>query len=215
MSLLLFLATWGLHAASGLSFLLASALTLPTFSLAWLLLERTPSRPRGEGRGEGAAASGWSTLLARAILELRSETVVFAASAFIGQAVLALLMPAHAPAGSLALPIAAWPFALLCVLAIPLVSALAIAPTVAVLLLAQAIAASGVGAERPLTFAIALTSGWSLAIGVSTVSATLLIASRVSALPAREIALGWNRNFTLLMLPLAMGLVSLLYVLGW
>ncbi|HSV77950.1 MAG TPA: hypothetical protein VLK85_01935 [Ramlibacter sp.] len=201
MSALLFLATWALYRTSGLSFLLASAITVPCFSLAWWRLEPGERPPLVPG-------------LAGAVLELRSETLIFSASAFIGQGLLALLLP-DAGRHALALPVGPYPFAVLCVLAVPAVAAFAVAPTIVVLLLAQLVAASGIGVATPLTFAVALTAGWSLAIGISTVSATLLLASNVSALPARQIAFGLNRGFTLVMTGVAVGLVSVLYALGW
>jgi len=201
LSVLLFLLTWGLYRATGLNFLLASSVTVPCFSLAWWLLEPGERQPLGPG-------------LAGAVLELRSETLIFSASAFIGQALLALLLP-DAGRQALTLPLEPYPFALLCVLAVPVVAAFSVAPTIVVLLLAQLVAISGIGAATPLTFAVALTAGWSLAIGVSTVSATLLLAANVSALPARQIAFGLNRGFTLTMTVVAVGLVSVLYALKW
>lgn len=203
----LFGATLLLYQLSGLPFIMASALTLPCFSLLWLALERDPAPTVGPG-----LASRFFQVLT----EMRSETFIFSASTFIGQAIVAIVL-AHADRLGTAWQglLTPLPLALLCVWLIPAIAMLSIAPTIVVLLLAQAVAHSGFGLATPVTFACALTLGWSLAIGISPVSATLLIAGAITGVPPREIAFGWNLRYTLGASVAAAAFVGLLYAMGW
>lgn len=214
MATALFGATLLLYQLSGLPFIMASATTLPCFSLLWLALEREPASATGPAAGPGLPARFFQVLT-----EMRSETFIFSASTFIGQAIVAIVL-AHAggtdQAGSgwqgLLSPLS---LALLCVWLIPAIAMLSIAPTIVVLLLAQAVAHSGFGVATPVTFACALTLGWSLAIGISPVSATLLIAGSITGVSPREIAFGWNLHYTLAASAAAGVFIALLYAMGW
>jgi hypothetical protein len=104
--------------------------------------------------------------------------------------------------------------ALLCLWSIPLVAAVSIAPTILVLIWAQAIAHTGMGTATPLTFAMAMTLGWSLAICVSPVSATLLITGSITGIAPREIALRWNLGFVAACTVAASLMLLTLYALG-
>ncbi len=207
MATALFGATLLLYQLSGLPFIMASATTLPCFSLLWLMLERDPAP---------AAGPGLPTRFFQVLTEMRSETFIFSASTFIGQAIVAIVLANAGRAGTgwqgLLAPL---PLALLCVWLIPAIAMLSIAPTIVVLLLAQAVAHSGFGTATPVTFACALTLGWSLAIGISPVSATLLIAGAITGVSPREIAFGWNLRYTLAASSAAGVFIALLYAMGW
>jgi hypothetical protein len=124
----------------------------------------------------------------------------------------ALLVLGGTHGGGLPLPslVVAW----LCLWTVPLVAAVSIAPTIVVLVWAQAIALSGIGAATPLTFALAMTLGWSLAICVSPVSATLLIAGSITGIAPRAIALRWNLRFVLAAGLGCSAFLAALYLLG-
>lgn len=208
MAATLFGATLCLYQLTGLPFIMASAITLPCFSFLWLAMERPAS-----GAGEHAPAALASQFF-RVLTELRSETFIFSASTFIGQAIVAIVL-AHAGGHADGLHLPPLAFALLLLWATPLVAMFSIAPTIVVLLLAQTLAHSGVGAQTPVTFACALTLGWSLAIGISPVSATLLIAGSITGVSPREIALRWNLRYSLAAAVAASGLIAVFYALRW
>ncbi|WP_295552491.1 hypothetical protein [uncultured Pseudacidovorax sp.] len=208
MSVLLFLATLLLHDATGWSFMACATLTIPALSLAWALGQSTPpSATPGRGRGARSALSHFFEVLT----ETRSEIFVFSSALFIGQAVLAAARALGLGDGA-GLP--GWLLPLLCLVSIPLVAALSVAPTIAVLIWAQVFAGAASALAAPLTHALALTLGWSLAITVSPVSATLLLAGAMTGVPPREIALGWNLGFVLRSAVVAGLLLAGLYRLG-
>ena len=202
----LFLATFALYELSGWGFMMCAAAVLPCFSLLWLLAIR--------GGGAGVMPSRSSPAEFFAVLtETRSETFIFSASTFIGQAIVTLAL-AFAPAWMAGAGISPLWMALLCLWSIPLVAAVSIAPTILVLIWAQAIAHTGMGTATPLTFAMAMTLGWSLAICVSPVSATLLITGSITGIAPREIAMRWNLGFVAACTVAASLMLLTLYALG-
>ncbi|WP_234197615.1 hypothetical protein [Pseudacidovorax sp. NFM-22] len=207
MSVLLFLATLLLHHATGWSFMACATLTIPALSLAWALGQSTPPSTTAEREGVRLALSHFFEVLT----ETRSEIFVFSSALFIGQAVLAVARALGLGDGA-GLP--GWLLPLLCLVSIPLVAALSVAPTIAVLIWAQVFAGTASALAAPLTHALALTLGWSLAIMVSPVSATLLLAGAMTGVPPREIALGWNLGFVLRSAVVAGLLLAGLYRLG-
>lgn len=206
-SVLLFMATWGLHRLSGWPFMTAASLTLPTCSMLWLLAERVPPVPRGDRR-----QPSWQTFFS-VLTETRSEVLIFSASIFIGQATLASVQALGGETWWSALPV--WLLPLLCLWSVPAIAALSVAPTILVLVWAQLFAQMPAALAMPLVHAMALTLGWSLAICVSPVSATLLVASSITGLTAGDIARRWNAGFVVRSGALASALLLLLYRLGW
>lgn len=210
MSVLLFLATLLLHGSTGWSFMACATLTIPALSLAWALAQ-SPT-PRTAGRNGRAGARAALSHFFEVLTETRSEIFVFSSAIFIGQGVLAVAHAAGLGAGGGGLP--GWLLPLLCLVSIPLVASLSVAPTIAVLIWAQVFADTVSALAAPLTHALALTLGWSLAITVSPVSATLLLAGAMTGVPPREIALGWNRGFVLRSGLVAGAVLAGLYALG-
>lgn len=203
----LFAATFSLYELSGWSFMMCAAVALPCFSLLWLLAMRRSGK-------EGVTPSRSSIAEFFAVLtETRSETFIFSASTFIGQSIVALAL-AFVPAGAYGSGVSPLWMAVLCLWSIPLVAAVSIAPTIVVLMWAQAIAHTGMGAATPLTFALAMTLGWSLAICASPVSATLLITGSITGIAPREIALRWNLGFVVACSGAASLMLVALYALG-
>lgn len=210
MSVLLFLATLLLHGSTGWSFMACATLTIPALSLAWALAQSRA--PRTAGRNGRAGARAALSHFFEVLTETRSEIFVFSSAIFIGQGVLAVAHAAGLGAGGAGLP--GWLLPLLCLVSIPLVASLSVAPTIAVLIWAQVFAGTASALAAPLTHALALTLGWSLAITVSPVSATLLLAGAMTGVPPREIALGWNRGFVLRSGLVAGAVLAGLYALG-
>ncbi|WP_295523083.1 hypothetical protein [uncultured Pseudacidovorax sp.] len=210
MSVLLFLATLSLHSATGWSFMACATLTIPALSLAWALAQSRAPRTAGQ-KGRAGARAALSHFF-EVLTETRSEIFIFSSAIFIGQGVLAVAHAAGLGAGGASLP--GWLLPLLCLVSIPLVASLSVAPTIAVLIWAQVFAGTASALAAPLTHALALTLGWSLAITVSPVSATLLLAGAMTGVPPREIALGWNRSFVLRSGLVAGAVLAGLYALG-
>ncbi|MFP5472512.1 MAG: hypothetical protein ACLGJD_02645 [Gammaproteobacteria bacterium] len=210
MSVLLFLATLLLHGSTGWSFMACATLTIPALSLAWALAQSRAPRTAGQN-GRASARAALSHFF-EVLTETRSEIFVFSSAIFIGQGVLAVAHAAGLGAGGGGLP--GWLLPLLCLVSIPLVASLSVAPTIAVLIWAQVFTGTASALAAPLTHALALTLGWSLAITVSPVSATLLLAGAMTGVPPREIALGWNRGFVLRSGLVAGAVLAGLYALG-
>lgn len=205
LSALLFAVTLAVHRVTGWSFMTAASLCIPGLSLAWLAAEARQSRPSPAWRAEAQAFFAVLT-------ETRSEVFIFSASTVIGLGILTAVHAAGLASALGALPPWAWP--LLCVWSIPIIAAASVPPTIAVLVWAQFFAQTPSALAAPLTHAMALTLGWSLAIGVSPVSATLLITGSITGIEPRDIARHWNRSFVLSGAVMATAMLAGLYGLG-
>ena len=206
---LLMVMTIVLHTILNVSFVVATILILPVFSVAWLLLE-----------GEENHVSASQTLrtglrgIFATLSDMRTEATFFAAATLIGAA-LTLFISAIpgwdsiAESRDLGLPIL-----IFCLLAIPVTAAVAIPHTIVVVLVAQLFGHSPLGAAHPMALALTLTIGWALAIAVSPISATTLITAAQAGVKSHIVGLVWNRRYVLIQTSVALLIVSATYVAG-
>ncbi|MCX8995565.1 hypothetical protein NOF55_00400 [Rhizobiaceae bacterium BDR2-2] len=198
-----------LHDLLSVSFIVATILILPVFSVVWLLLE-------GDGSGQPATTTlriGMKGIFAT-LADMRTEATFFAAATVIGAA-LTIFISAVPGWDSIAESRSAGlPILILCLLAVPVTAALAIPHTIVIVLAAQLFGHSPLGAGHPMALALALTIGWSLAIAVSPVSATTLITAAQAGVRSHVVGLVWNRRYVLIQAAVSIVMVSLAYVAG-
>lgn len=215
MSALLLAACTSIHYAFGIPFVLATAITLPAFSLAWLYGEPggQDDRPR-QHASHDVREPGIASQYLEALTALRSETFVFVASAMIGQAIIVPMLSRASP--TMAASVTSQPFlvAIATLTIIPALGLLSVASAVIVVLLAQFMLLTGIGATMPLTFALSLALGWSLAIGLAPVSATLLVAGHLSGIAPAWIGRRWNLAHVSRLWLVCAALISGAYALG-
>lgn len=198
-----------LHNLLSVSFVVATILILPVFSVAWLLLE-------GGERGVSAAATlraGLGGIFAT-LSDMRTEATFFAAATLIGAALTIFISAVPgwnriAEGQDFGLPIL-----IFCLLAIPAAAAVAIPHTIVVVLAAQLFGHGPLGAAHPMALALTLTIGWALAIAVSPISATTLITAAQAGVPSHVVGLVWNRRYVLTQASVALLIVSAAYVAG-
>lgn len=177
---------------AGLASAIAATLVVPLIALGWMWLQRGRLAP--PARAVSTARTAWRQMILT-LPDARPEIAVFSAAAFIGTAVGRLVeetgmahdLLSQGVGSGVVLAAALW--------IVVLAGQLSIAPTVTVLVIGHALAPTPLGIEAPLVAALALNIGWGLTIATSPVSATLLVAARVSRLPGRRIGLGWNGPF--------------------
>lgn len=207
--LLLMVTTIALHTALSVSFVVATILVLPVFSVAWLLLESEeddqPSLP--------ALGKGLQGIFAT-LADMRTEATFFAAATLIGAALTIFIsaIPGWttiAQGGDFGLPIL-----ILCLFAIPLTAAAAIPHTIVVVLVAQLFGHSPLGAQHPIALALTLTIGWALAIAVSPISATTLITAAQAGVKSHVVGLVWNRRYVMIQMSFSLLIIAAVYVAG-
>lgn len=196
----------GLHAWAGVNFTLASVAILPVFAGVWILLDSGPDKPSRYTELKGALGG---------LSDLRTESAIFLSANVIGAAIsLALVsLPGWDAASVSAYP--ALPILLAGLLVIPLAAACFIPNTILVVILAQLLGSSPIGAEHPLALGVTLTVAWATAISVSPISAMCLITGSQSGVSSRRVAWRWNVPFALSVLALAAALISALVALGY
>lgn len=206
---LLMVMTIVLHTILDVSFVVATILILPVFSVAWLLLE-----------GEENHVSAVQTLrtgmrgIFATLSDMRTEATFFAAATLIGAALTLFISAipgweAIAESRNFGLPIL-----ILCLLALPATAAMAIPHTIVVVLVAQLFGHSPLGVAHPMALALTLTIGWALAIAVSPISATTLITAAQAGVKSHIVGLVWNRRYVLIQTSVALLIVSAAYVAG-
>lgn len=207
--LFLMVTTVILHSILSVSFVVATILVLPVFSIAWLLLE-------GEEKGVGPATTLRADLngIFATLADMRTEASFFAAATLIGAALTIFIsaLPgwdAIAKGGDFGLPIL-----IACLLAIPFAAAVAIPHTIVVVLAAQLFGHSPLGAEHPMALALTLTVGWALAIAISPISATTLLTAAQAGVKSHLVGLVWNRRYVLIQTSIALLIISATYVAG-
>jgi len=193
------------HRLLGLGFTLASVTVLPAVALIWLAIEGKAEGP-DFGARLGEAVSG--------LADLRSEATLFLAANVIG-AGLAIaieaspLWPVLNSGGFATLPVL-----LATLVLIPGTAASYLPNTIMVVLAAQVFGGTKLGLTHPLSLALTLCIGWSMAICVNPISAMNLVSGRFCGVSGSTVALRWNVPFALMMLIAAAGLISAVYACG-
>lgn len=195
-SVLLFSTTF-VYLTTGLAFLTIATVLIPLFSAVWLFLEPGAA-------GERPAPS----ILMSRLGDMNNEMFIFASSTIIG-AIVGVTLASHGSEGGLVFDSVLLPPVVL--IAIWGLAAISLPPSVPVILMAQLLAAAPLAAEHALSLALALSAGWALGMLVSPVSATLLLASRITQRPSYEIAWSWNRGYSVLALILSALTLMLIY----
>jgi hypothetical protein len=181
-------------------FILATSMAVPLFSFIWFKLEQH-DQPTGLSADE----------FCETLTSMRTEMFILGASTVIGAAVASAVILMFPTSLNFADGFA---LIMLCLMAIPLLAALAIPPSVMVILLAQLMANAPLAVHHPLSFALTLLLGWNMGMLVSPVSATLLIASNLAQVSSRTLAFAWNRHYLLATVLIAVISVSVLWFNG-
>lgn len=189
------------HRWLDISVTLASVAIVPILAVAWLALEGSTDQSE-------AREALYSTLAG--LSSLRSESAIFLSANVIGSA-LAILVQTLPGWQNLAVnDFPVLPVLLLCLVVIPLVAASYIPNSIVVVMAAQLLGNSPLGAHYPLALALTLAVAWAVAISVSPISAMNLITASLCGVSSRRAAWVWNRSFAVVLLGLATALISLL-----
>lgn len=198
-----------LHNLLSVSFVVATILVLPVFSVAWLLLE-------GEETGVSATTTLRKGVLGifETLADMRTEASFFAFATVIGAALTIFITAIPGWERIVDGQNAGLPVLIFCLVAVPVAAAAAIPHTIFVVLVAQLFGHSPLGVNHPMALALSLTVGWALAIAVSPISATTLITAGQAGVPAHVVGLVWNRRYVLIQMAVSLLIVTAVYFLG-
>ena len=181
--------------ALGIPIVPALITAIPCVVLAWIVLQNA------RGGLTGAVAAGAQRLRQIVTVSFPTaspETLTLSSSAFIGVLVAALLPPELVAAAIQ--PLERQPMLLIAIIIaiVPLASQLAFNPIISVVVLGGAlIRVPGLPVE-PTILALALASGWMLALPGSPFSIPCLILGRLLNRPGTQISWRWNGIYTLM-----------------
>ena len=178
---------------------------IPCVVLAWIVLQNTRSGLTG---AIAAAAQRLSQIVTMSFPTASPETLTLSSSAFIGVLVAALLPPELVAAAIR--PLEDQPLLLLAIIIaiVPLASQIAFNPIISVVVLGGAlIRVPGLPVE-PTILALALASGWMLALPGSPFSIPSLILGRLLNRPGTQISWRWNGVYTLMAYATVLGFIG-------
>ena len=178
---------------------------IPCVVLVWIMLQNT-----GQGLGTAIAAAGQrlSQIVTISFPNASPETLTLSSSAFIGVLVAALLPPELVAAAIR--PLEDQPLLLLAIIIaiVPLASQIAFNPIISVVVLGGAlIRVPGLPVE-PTILALALASGWMLALPGSPFSIPCLILGRLLNRSGTQISWRWNGVYTLMAYATVLGFIG-------
>lgn len=188
---------------TGLSFTLASVAVLPLVAIAWLLIERGEASFGTELRASLAGLPG-----------LRNESTVFLSANAIGAGIsLALsVTPLHDWLASGMVPFL--PLLLMTLVLVPLCAAACVPNAILLVLVAQTVGNTPLGAAHPLSLGLALALSWGPAVSVAPISAMCLLTGTACDVPPRRVGHYWNLRFAVFVTLSAAVLVSVVYASG-
>lgn len=204
-SAILLLVVVVLHKISGVGFTLVSVIVLPMFALVWLMAE-TGERLEPFGARLRQAIAG--------LADMRSETAIFMSANVIGAALSVLAQHATFWSAADLGRVPGLPVLLGCLALIPLSAAFYLPNSIVVVMAAQILGQTPLGATHPLSLAVTLAVGWAMAVCVSPISAMCLITARYCDVSSRRVAHVWNLPFALCITAAAAVVITALYVAG-
>lgn len=178
---------------------------IPCVVLAWIVLQNARG---GLAGGIAAGAQRLWQIVTVSFPTASPETLTLSSSAFIGVLVAALLPPELVAAAIQ--PLQDRPMLLLAIIiaTVPLASQIAFNPIISVVLLGGAlIRVPGLPVE-PTILALALASGWMLAVPGSPFSIPCLILGRLLDRPGTQISWHWNGVYTLIAYATVLGFIG-------
>lgn len=173
----------------------AILMIVPTYAVVWFYMNRTET-----GLGKAIVTMGSETM--RLIPRSTNEICVMTASGYVGLSLAALVPSSVVEAIVLQAGLSAGVLACVVAWLILALSILGISPVITGTLFVAAIA--GVGIDMPdAMFMLAALIGWSCAVIVSPMTATIAIASGALDRPASQVGLKWNGATAMTILGLA------------
>ncbi|HRK32517.1 MAG TPA: hypothetical protein PLD59_15740 [Tepidisphaeraceae bacterium] len=202
-----FVAAVALEALATIPLPIAILLTAPAAAFVWMISQR---RRKGLVR---AAALSAARLIRRApdqFGSMRTEVCVLAAAGLMGT-LIAAAIPSEAFAELLVmLGLHGLPVALLVLLLMVILPQFGLNPVLVATIILSSMSRPELFGLSPTLLALATMSGWTLAIGSSPVTTSILIAARMAQVSPRVAGWSWNGRFTVAATFLLLAWISLL-----
>jgi hypothetical protein len=186
--------TWAVEALLRLSFQTALLLAIPAYAFAWAFAAQL-----SQGRDEPLKSSA-ALMIDRGVASFpayANEIAVFAASGFLGAALVALVPREVLQAMFHSLPVAPGVLAGMLVLAVAAFGFLGLNPMIGATILASAVSSAEVPGLPKTAIALAIAAGWACTVVASPMNSALVMTSMLIQRRPWTLAIGWNGPFAI------------------
>ena len=190
-----------LERITGVRFLTQVLVTVPLFSLGWLVAQYW----RGGSKLGPAFGDAVHNLARRSLVAfpaIANEVALFATSGFLG-VMLATLVPRDALPhllASLQMPVHA--LQIVMVLGVGALGFVGVNPMITITMILGSVAQSPIAGLSPLALILTLAGAWTLSLGLSPLNGSMVLLGNVVGRSSNQIALEWNGPFALATLAL-------------